>query len=309
MYDLIIIGGGPAGVSAAVYAGRKKIKTLVITEAFGGQSITSPDIQNWIGIPSVSGYDLAKNFEAHVRTQKDVEIKDGAKVKKVEEVGKKNNGKPVFKVETESGESFEALSILLTVGSHHKKLEVPREKELDGRGVVYCSTCDAPLFDGKVVAVVGGGNSALEAVRDLQPYASKIHLVHRRNEFRGDPVTLEKIKVDPRVEFATPFKIKEIQGENEVTGIVLTHAETNEEKELPLDGVFVEIGAVPNSDIVKGLCDINERGEVVVDHKTQRTSVTGIWAAGDVSDVMYKQNNISAGDGVKALLNIYDYLK
>ena len=302
MYGLIIIGGGPAGVAAGIYAARKKIKTLLIIESFGGQSLTSADVQNWIGTKSVSGYDLAKMLEDHLKAQEDAEILEGSLATKIEKIEKG------FRVTTSDGKTYETITILLTSGSSRRKLGVPGEKELDGKGVVYCTICDGPIFKNKVVAVVGGGNSALEGVVDLIPYATDIYLM-TRSELRGDPITQEKVKASPKVKILTMNKVKEILGAQtgKVTGIKYEDKEGNEQ-ELKLDGVFVEIGSVPNSEIVRGLVEINPQGEVVVDHKTQRSSLLGIWAAGDVSDVLYKQNNISAGDAVKAVLNIYDYL-
>lgn len=302
MYDLIIIGGGPAGAAAGVYGGRKKLKMLLITDSFGGQSLVSDDIQNWIGDESISGLALAKKLEAHVKTQKeDVEI-EKALVTKIE----KKSG--IFSVLTDKGEVYETKTILLTIGSKRRKLDIPGEKEFEGKGVFYCSICDAPLMKGKVAAVIGGGNSALEAVVDLMPYAKKIYLIHRRDEFRGDPVTQEKIQKSDKVETVLNASTTEIKGNKVVESIIYENAKTKEKKELQVNGVFVEIGAIPNNEIVKNLVEINAGGEVIVDHKTQRTSETGIWAAGDVTDVLYKQNNISAGDAVKAVLNIYDYL-
>jgi thioredoxin reductase len=183
LYDLIIIGGGPGGVAAGIYAARKKMKTLVIAKEFGGQSLVSPDIQNWIGTKSISGLELAKNLEEHLRAQPDIEILAGDIVKKVEKAG--NN----FKLETEGGKSFEAKTVLVTSGSRHRRLGIPGEDRLDGKGVAWCATCDAPLFSGKDVAIIGAGNSALEAVRDLSEYANKLYLLVRSEKIKGDPIT------------------------------------------------------------------------------------------------------------------------
>ncbi len=302
VYDLLILGGGPAGAAAGVYAARKKIRSAIITESFGGQSIVSADIQNWIGEKSISGFDLAKNFEDHVRAQSGVDIFDGERIARI---SKNETG---FSLVTEGGKTFEGRTVFLALGSHHKKLGVPGEKEFDGKGVVYCSTCDAPLFDGKITAVVGGGNSALEAVRDLIPYATEIFLLNRSENFRGDPLTLEKVLASPKVKRYVNVEVQKILGEAQVTGVVVKNNKTGEETTVSLSGVFVEIGAEPNSGFVKDLVQLNPRGEVVVDSKTQQTSCKGIWAAGDITDVLYKQNNISAGDAVKAILNIHDHL-
>lgn len=301
MYQLIVIGGGPAGVAAGVYAARKKIKTLLIAEEFGGQSSVSDDIQNWIGTKNISGFDLAKSLEGHLRAQEDLEIAEGERVKEVKKE-KENH----YKVITEGGKEYETERLLVASGSHRRRLDVPGGKEFDGKGVVYCATCDAPLFQGKEVAVVGGGNAGLEAVIDLDPYASKIYLLHRRDELKGDKVTQEKVKAMDKVEIIYNADTKEIYGEQFVKGLKYEDKETGEMKDLPVEGIFVEIGIVPNSGIVGGLVDINDAGEIAVDHRTQRSSDEGIWAAGDVTDVLYNQNNISAGDAIKAVLNIHD---
>jgi alkyl hydroperoxide reductase subunit F len=303
MHDLIIIGGGPGGVAAGVYAARKKMKTLLVTDSFGGQSLVSADVQNWIGTKSVSGFDLAKMLEGHLRAQEDIEIVADDIVASVE---KTTTG---FLVKTQSGKSFETKYVLLASGSRRRKLGIPGEKEFEGRGVVYCSTCDAPIFKNKTVAVVGGGNAGLESVLDLFPYASKIYLVIRSDSMKGDLITQEKIKNHAKVEIIYNALTQEILGGQFVTGLKYKDAKNGEAKELKLDGVFVEIGLVPNSEFVKGLVERNQLGEVVVDHKTQATSCDGIWAIGDVSDVLYKQNNVSAGDAVKAVLNIYERIK
>jgi len=302
MYELIIVGGGPGGVAAGIYAARKKIKTLLITETFGGQSDVSNDIQNWIGTKFVTGFDFAKMLEEHLRTQEGIEIIDGDKVNKVEKIGEG------FKVLTEDGKSFETKYLLIASGSHHKRLEVPGGVEFDGKGVSYCATCDAPIFKDKEVAVIGGGNSGLEAVVDLIPYAAKIYLLHRRDELKGDPVTQEKIKSDPKVEIIYNAQTQEILGNEFVSGLKYLDKTTNEIKELKLGGIFVEVGSVPNTDFLGNLVNLNPYGEIVIDHRNQKTSCDGIWAAGDVTDVLYKQNNTSAGDAIKAVLNIYDKL-
>ena len=302
MYDLIIVGGGPAGVAAGIYAARKKIKTMLIAESFGGQSLVSGDIQNWIGTKSVSGFELGQMLEEHLRAQEDIEIVDGALVERVIKDGK------TFKVSTNKGEVYETKTVLVTSGSRRKKLDVPGEARLDGKGVAYCSTCDAPIFKNKVVAVVGGGNAGLEAVVDLLPYASQIYLVQRSEMLKGDAITQEKIKNNPKVKIIYMAKVLEILGESMVSGLKYEDKTTSEEKVLEVGGVFVEVGAIPNADMVKDLVSLNPYGEILVDHKTQATSMEGIWAAGDVSDVIYKQNNISAGDAVKAVLSIYNYL-
>lgn len=302
MYELIIVGGGPAGIAAGVYAARKKMKTLLVTDSFGGQSLVSADIQNWIGTKSVSGFDFSKMLEEHLKAQEGIEMAEGELAAAVE---KTENG---FRVKTQSGKEYETKYLLVASGSKRKKLNVPGEKELDGKGVSYCSICDAPLFKGRDVAVIGGGNSGFEAVIDLLPYAGKIYVLEYGEAPKCDPVTKEKVKGNPKVEIIVMAETIEIIGQGSVSGLKYRDRKTGEIKELALGGIFVEIGAMPNSDFAKGLVRMNDFGEIIADQKTQETSVPGIWAAGDVSDVLYKQNNISAGDAVKAVLNIDDKL-
>ncbi len=300
MYELIIIGGGPAGAAAGVYAARKKIKTLLITENFSGQSVVSDGIENWIGEIKIPGIELAKKLEAHARAQEGIEIKTG-KATAVKEVG------TGFVVEA-GQENYQTKAVLIATGGRRRKLNVLGEERLTGRGVNYCTTCDAPLFKGKVVAVIGGGNSALEGVIDLFLYASKIYVLNFSSEFKADPVTQEEVKKSGLVTVIHNVETTEIIGENIVSGLKYKDRESNEIKEIEVDGVFIEIGSMPNSELVKNLVDINERGEIVVDHKIYTTSKPGIFAAGDVTDAVYKQNNIAAGDAVKAALSAYDYV-
>ena len=307
MYELVIIGGGPAAVAAGVYAARKQIKTLLVTETFGGQSMVSNDIQNWIGTKNISGLDLAQSLEGHVRAQEGIEIIDGELVSKIEKVGDLPKGH--FTLTTKNGKTFESKTVLVTSGSRRRRLGIPGEDKYDGKGVVFCSTCDAPLFKGKAVAIVGGGNAGLEAAIDSIPYATKIYMIIRSEILKGDAVTQEKVKNHPKVTMLYNAVSSEVVGNDKfVTGLKYKDAKTSEEKELAVDGVFVEIGSLPNSEFVKGIVGLNPIGEIITDPKTQQSSQIGIWSAGDVSDVLYKQNNISAGDAVKAILNIYEYL-
>lgn len=302
MYDVAVLGGGPAGVAAGVYTARKKLKTLFIAQEFGGQSIVSDDIQNWIGEKSISGVDLAKKLEAHLRGQEEVEIKIPEKVLAIKEQGQG------FLITTNKDE-YQAMAVIVCIGARRRKLEVPGEKKFDGKGVAYCSTCDAALFSGKQVAVIGGGNAGVEAVQDLIPYAAEIYLLTNTETLWADPVTVEKIKNSEKFKKII-FNVEptEIIGEQFVAGLKYKNKKTNQEKILNVQGVFVEIGAIPNSEIVKGLVDTNQRGEIIINHKTGATSHPGIFAAGDVTDEIYKQNNISAGDAVKAALSAYNYL-
>lgn len=302
MYDLIIIGGGPAGVSAGIYASRKRINTVIITESFGGQSIVSDSIENWIGSVSISGLDLAKSLETHLKAQEHIDIIEGERAVSVK---KTDIG---FEVGMSSGKILETKTILMATGGRHRRLEVPGEAKFEGKGVVFCATCDAPLFKNKTVIIVGGGNSALESVEDVARYASKIYLLVRGDSIRGDQETLEDVKKIEGLEIIYNGTTKEVLGDDLVTGIKYIDLKTSEEKEIKADGVFVEIGTVPNSDIVKDLVDLSPRGEIKVDSRNGASSLEGIWAAGDVSDTFYNQNNVAVGDAIRALLNINDWL-
>ena len=310
LYDVIIIGGGPAGCAAGVYCARKQLKTLLITESFGGQSIVSDDIQNWIGDPHVSGIDLAKRLEAHVRAYPDmVEIKTPEKVTSVAshpERAERVEGSINFEVTTDKG-VYQSKTVILASGARRRRLGIPDEDKYDGKGVAFCSTCDAPLFRDRKVAVVGGGNAGLEAVQDLFAYASQIILIEGGPALRGDPKTVEEIKKNPKLkEIILNAKTKEVLGETLVTG--LKYEVDGQEKTLEVGGIFVEIGSVPNSEMVKDLIQLDDHKQVMINFQHAKTSHPGVFACGDVTNDPYKQNNISAGDGVRAALAAYSYL-
>jgi alkyl hydroperoxide reductase subunit F len=306
MYDLAIIGGGPAGVAAGVYASRKQLKTVFIAESFGGQSIVSDGIENWIGDIKISGVDLAKKLENHLTEYAGefVDIKKGERVAEI--TGDKESG---FTIKTNKDSEFKAKSVLVATGSSRRRLPIPGADELEHKGLTYCATCDGPLFSGKDVVVIGGGNSALESAVQLSAYAKSVTLMHRRDEFRGDPVTIQSLEKDPKVNFLLNAEPTEILGDKFVSGIKYREKETGEEKELKVEGIFVEIGAVPASSFVEGLVDMTESKTIIIDPWTQRTSVEGVWAAGDITNGKYHQNNIAAGDAVKALEDIYVWVK
>lgn len=304
MYDVVIIGGGPGGIAAGVYIARKRMSALFITENFSSQSTVSASIENWIGTETIAGFAFGQALEKHLRAQEGMEIKTGAKVTAIKE--RSQGG---YEIETDKGERYESKTIIIASGGRHRHLNVPGEEKFNGKGVVYCSTCDAPFFREKKVAVVGGGNAGLEAVEDLLPYAKEIILIVRSGELKGDQITQDKVLASPKVSILFHTLTEEIKGENKVTGIRIKDSETGEVKTLDLDGVFIEIGMVPNTEFVKDLLDLNERGEIILDHKTRGTSKPGIFAAGDATDAPYKQNNISAGDGVAAALSAYDFVR
>jgi thioredoxin reductase len=302
MRDLVIIGGGPAGMAAGIYAGRKKLNTLLISKELGGQPVLSADIQNWVGLKSIGGYDLMQMIEDHLRSEKNTEILIDDPVTAVR---KREN---FFEVETQSGKVVETKTVLIATGSRRRKLDVPGGAIFEGKGVAYCSTCDAPLFENKEVAVVGAGNAGLGAVEDLISYASKVYLLVRSDVLKGDEITQEKIKVSPKVEILYNSEVEEIVGEEFVTGLKYHDKVADLSKDLALSGIFVEIGLLPNSELFEGLVPMNEGKFIIVDHQTGATATPGIWAAGDVCDSLYKQNNIAVGDAIKAVLNINSYL-
>ena len=304
-YDLIIIGGGPAGAAAGVYASRKKIKTILMAPDFGGQSSVSADVQNFVGIISLSGNELAERLKKHVEAYAGdvLDIKDGLRATSVKKI---LGG---FEVVTDTNDVFQTKTVLVCAGSSRRKLKVPGADRLDNRGISYCATCDAPLFSGQDVVVIGGGNAGFESAQQLLIYCPSVILLEFGTTFRADPVTVEQVSKNPKFKAITNTETVEIKGENRVEAIVYKDRIGGEVHELKIGGVFVEIGSIPNSSMVKDLCTLDAYGQIIVDHKTQRTSTEGIWAAGDVSDVLYKQNNISMGDAVKALEDIYLYLQ
>lgn len=309
-FDTIIIGGGPAGCAAAVYTARKRLRTLLITESFGGQSIISDDIQNWIGEPHISGVELAKKLEAHVRSHPEmVEVKQPEKVLQIKTV---NIDDPKrfcdFEAKTDKG-SYVGKSIIVASGARRRRLNIPGEEKFEGKGVAYCSICDAPLFANRKVAVIGGGNAGLEAAQDLLAFASEITLLEHGDSIRGDTATFEEIKKNPKLkEVILNAQALEVTGDTLVTGLKYKDRLSAEEKVLEIGGVFVEIGSVPNSEIVKDLVQLDEHSQIMVNFRHATTSHPGIFAAGDVTDDPYKQNNISSGDGIKAALAAYNYL-
>ncbi len=305
-YDLIIIGGGPAGSAAAIYASRKKLQTLFITSEWGGQSIVSEQIYNWIGTTSLSGNDLAENFKKHVLANagkgQTLEVKDGERVNKVI----KNND--LFEVITESGEKFSTKTILIATGSSRKKLIAKNADKLEHKGLTYCASCDGPLYSDMDVVVIGGGNAAFESAAQLLAYCKSVTILHRSENFRADEITVERVLKNPKIKEFRNVEILEITGDKFVDGIIYKDKKTGKQTELKVAGIFVEIGQIPNTSFVKDLVPLDEIGRVKIDARTQKTEVPGIWAAGDCTDVLYHQNNIAAGDAVRALEDIYLHL-
>jgi alkyl hydroperoxide reductase subunit F len=303
MYDLTIIGGGPAGVSAGIYAARKLLKTLFISPEFGGQSIVSDDIQNWIGTPHIAGSKLAKDLEEHLKAYAG-EMVD-MKSEYAKNITKTDTG---FTVTTDSG-TYETKTILIATGSHRRKLEIPGADTYDHRGVTYCASCDGPFFTGQDVVVVGGGNAAFESAAQLLAYAKSVTILNRTETFRADELTVNKLKEHPNFKIITNGVPVEIIGEKLATGLIYEDQKTKERITLNTPGIFVEIGALPTTEFAKDVLELDPRGYIPVDPRTQQTKTSGIWAAGDCTDGLYHQNNIAAGDAIKALEDIYVYLQ
>jgi alkyl hydroperoxide reductase subunit F len=299
-YDLIIIGGGPAGTAAAVYAARKKLNTLFITSEWGGQSVVSETIYNWIGTVSLSGNDLAKSFKDHIMANagESLHVKEGALVT---EVIKDSDG---FKVKT-AEEEFTTKTILIATGSNRRKLEAKNADTLEHKGLTYCASCDGPLFSDMDVVVIGGGNAGFESAAQLLAYCKSVTLLNRSDTFRADEVTVEKVLKNPKMTAIKNAQILEVKGEKFVEGLVYKDAKTGEDKELAVSGIFVEIGQIPNTGFIKNIVPLDEIGRVKIDPWTNKTEIPGIWAAGDCTNILYHQNNIAAGDAVRALEDIY----
>lgn len=304
LYDLIIIGGGPAGCAAAVYAARKQLKTLLATVEFGGQSTVSEDIQNWIGTPHISGADLAKTLKAHVMEYAGdfVTVSEGYKVTKIE---KKEAG---FSVTLDSGKTFDTKTVLITAGSNRRKLEAKNADIFEHKGLTYCASCDGPMFGGMDVAVIGAGNAAFESAAQLLAYCKSVTLIHRSDTFRADEITVAKVLSHPNMKAVKNADILEVTGEQFVNGIIYTDKTTGETITLPVSAIFVEIGQIPNTEFLGGIVEVDQFGKIKIDPWKQTTSAPGVWAAGDVTNIFYHQNNIAAGDAVKALEDIYQYI-
>jgi len=306
-YDLAIIGGGPAGVGAGVYASRKKLKTIYITKDWKGQSAVSEGIENWIGTKKISGMDLSKNLESHLKMYAGtyVDIKEGEICEKIDISGSKKNE---FIIKTNKA-SYEAKTVLVTTGSHRRKLDVKGADRLEHKGLTYCASCDGPMFSDQDVIVVGGGNAAFESASQLLAYCKSVTLINRSSNFRADPVTIDVVSKNPHFKIIKNAVPKEVKGDKFVSSFVYTDSNSGKDIEINTTGIFVEIGSLPSTEFVKDLVKIDPYSHIIVDPKNQRTSTTGIWAAGDCTDGLYHQNNIAVGDAVKALEDIYLFLK
>lgn len=302
IYDLIIIGGGPAGTTAGIYAARQRLNTLLITKSFGGQiARKSVGIENYPGFEKISGMELIQRFEKHLKRQK-VQIENDSVVK-VKKTGK------VFLVSTKSKKRFQAKTVIIASGADPRPLEIPGEKKFIGKGVSYCTACDAPLFANKEVVVVGGGNSGFEAAIALSSWAKKIYILEHGSKIKADKENQEKAKKTGKVEVITNTVLKQVKGKEFVNSIIYQDKESKGIRTLKVEGIFVEIGSQPAISFVKGLVDFNKKDEIIVDQKTLQTKTPGLFVAGDVTDVIYKQIVIAAGQGAIAALSISNYLQ
>lgn len=323
-YDLIIIGGGPAGMTAGIYASRLGLKTLLITKSFGGQvARKAVEIENYPGFEKISGLDLVQKMEKHLRAQSVEIIMD--EVRKIE---KKNE---VFLVSTKSKKKFQTRTVILASGADPRPLEVPGEKEFIGRGLSYCAVCDGPLFKNRVVAVIGGGNAGFETAIFLAKIAKKIYILEFAPEVKADATNQEIVKKTGKAEIIVNAALKEIKGKPRTTfqennldkgntqkvvrgkdfvnSIAFEDRKTGEKKTLKVEGIFVEVGSQPATSYVKGLVDFNERDEIKVEFETCQTKTPGLFAAGDLNVGQFKQIVTAAGEGAKAALAAYNYLQ
>ena len=298
-YDLIIVGGSAAATTARIYAARRGLKFKVISKDFGGEVATSGEIGNWPGDGMTDGITLADKFKKHLESYQ-VDMEDGVEI---ESVVKKDIG---FLIKTKNGKDYEAKTVIVATGVHPRKLTVPGEKEFRNKGVSYCTTCDGPLFKGKIVATIGGGNSALESGLMLSDIAQKVYVINKNPEFKGDRILLDNLKKKQNVEIIYNAKTKEIIGSQFVTGLKHDDKEGNEH-ELKVDGIFIHIGMVPNSSVMPPEVEKNKFGEIIVNTNCE-TNVPGLYAAGDVTNVPFKQIVIAAGQGCIAALSAVQYL-
>lgn len=304
MYDLIILGGGPAGASGAVYAARKQLKTLILTSEFGGQSTVSETIYNWIGTPEIGGVELGENLKKHILYYKGpfLDIVEGEKVVDVKKEDK------TITITTESGKTWETLSLLVATGSSRRKLEAENADKFEHKGITYCASCDGPLFADQDVVVVGGGNAGFESALQLLAYCKSVTLIHRSDTFRADEITIQKISNNPKFRIIKNAEILKVDGENFISSLSYKDKTTNEIHTIETTGIFVEIGQIPNTEFIRNTVKLDENNKIIVDPMTQMTTTEGIWAAGDATNGKYHQNNIASGDAVKALEDLYTWI-
>ena len=296
--ELAIIGGGPAATAAGVYAARKKLNTALIAESFGGQSVVSEDIRNWIGVPSIAGNTLAENFKKHLKEYESdtFQIWEN-RVNKIEKNGSS------FTLTLDNKKTIKAAALFIGTGSNRRTLKVKGADEFEHKGVTYCASCDGPLFANQDVAVIGGGNAGFETAAQLLAYTKSVTLLHRGNKYKADKITVDKVLSKPNMTGVLNATTTEVFGDSFVKG--LRYTQNDKEHTLSVTGIFVEIGLIPATDLVKDLVKTDPIGRIEVNPKTQISSNNRIWAAGDCTDGLFHQNNIAAGDAVKAIESAY----
>ena len=300
MRELIIIGGGPAGMTAAVYAARKRIDALLLSKDIGGQVLTTTGVENYMGYQYIEGFELMQKFEEQVKLFP-LEQKIGQGVAGLSQLD------AGFEVTIDNGESHQAKAVIVATGKRPRPLNVPGEEQLRGRGVTYCAICDGPLFTGQKVAVIGGGNSALEAADDMVKIAQYVYLVSL-TPFTGDRILIDKVRDASNLTAFLEHEVVAIEGESRVEAIAIRDLKSGEENRLQVGGVFIEIGLIPNSELASGIARLNELGEIEVNYANE-TGIPGLFAAGDVTNVLEKQIVVAAGEGAKASLQAHKYIQ
>ena len=301
-YDVLIIGGGPAGASAAIYSARKGIRTGIVSERFGGQVMDTLGIENFISVKATEGPKLVAALEEHVK-EYEVDIMNLQRAKSVQ----KNDLDSLFEIELENGGKLKSKSVIVATGARWRELNVPGEKEFKGKGVAYCPHCDGPLFKGKHVAVIGGGNSGVEAAIDLANIVGHVTLFEFASELKADDILQKRLFSLSNVDVILNAQTTEVIGKDKVNGMIYLDRIANESKTIELEGIFIQIGLLPNTDFVKNTVDLSKFGEIMIDNHNQ-SSLPGLFAAGDVTTVAYKQIIIAMGEGAKASLGAFDYL-
>ncbi|CAM8284217.1 alkyl hydroperoxide reductase subunit F [Candidatus Methylopumilus universalis] len=301
-YDILIVGGGPAGASAAVYSARKGLRTGIVSERFGGQVMDTLGIENFISVKATEGPKLVTALEEHVK-EYDVDIMNLQRAKSIQ----KNDENALFEVELENGGKLKSKSVIVATGARWRELNVPGEKEFKGKGVAYCPHCDGPLFKGKHVAVIGGGNSGVEATIDLANIVGHVTLFEFAPALKADDILQKRLYSLPNVDVILNAQTLEVLGTDKVNSMIYLDRETNEKKTIPLEGIFIQIGLLPNTDFVKNTVDLSKFGEIIIDSHGQ-SSLKGLFAAGDATTVPYKQIIIAMSEGAKASLGAFDYL-
>ena len=299
VYDLIIIGGGPAGIAAGIYAARKRLNALLITKEWGGQITKANEVQNWPGTKSISGLDLIKQMTEHLKSF-EIKIKEN---REVIDLDKKGDNFIV----RDNDEQYETRAVIIASGKIPRTLNIPGEEEFKGKGVSICATCDAPIFKNKEVAVVGGGNAGFAIAMDLVKYAKKIYILEFFEEMKGDLMTKEKLAQTKKVEFITNVAIKEIKGTKFTESLIYEDRKTSKDKEIKVEGVFISVGMMAKAEFAAKLVELNKIGEIIID-KDNYTKTPGLFAAGDITDIKYEQVIIAAGEGAKAALAATEYL-